>query len=469
MKKHFATKLTENIHKTPEGFLICYNVPIARTGEMIYGDGESPIRVGPDGKALVTRESKEVFRPETIASFEGKPFTIKHPDDFVNPQNWKLLAKGHLQNVRQGAGEFENDLIADILVTDHEAILMVEGGIREVSCGYECEYIELGIGRGMQTNIIGNHLALVPQGRAGAAYAINDQKGAKMKKLGDKIKGIFAKAGDEAAKVVDESSGGEGDTKDKADGDEPAWAKKLTNTMQKVADGLTQVASMSQPSKFSDEDKDDDKDKDKDKKDAKDAEGEEKKDDTKDEGEEAPAWAKSLIARIEALEGKMGEESEDAEGEEGEESEDAEGEEGEESEDAEGEEEAEDDDFEESPAAKTGDEASRIEILAPGFKAKGKDAKRSALIEASKAKDTAAIIKKLNGGKEVDLKKVSQKTIDHLFIGASEVVGLYRTKNFAKWKQVRDSQGDSAADGGEMTPEKINEINEKHYAQKGVH
>lgn len=449
MKKHFATKLTENIHKTPEGFLICYNVPIARTGDMIYGDGESPISVGPDGKAIVSRESKEVFRAETIASFEGKPFTIKHPDDFVNPQNWKLLAKGHLQNVRQGTGEFENDLIADILVTDHEAILMVEGGIREVSCGYECEYIELGVGRGMQTNIIGNHLALVPQGRAGAAYAINDQKGAKMKKLGDKIKGIFAKAGDEAAKVVDESSGGEGDSKDKAEA--PAWATKLEKTMARVADGLEAVASGNQPSKFGDEDKEDDK--------SEDAEGEEKpekKDDAKDEGEET--------SRLDALEAKVdkllvmmsGEEAED-EGEE------------EESEDAEGEEESEDDDFEESPAAKTGDQASRIEILAPGFKAKGKDAKRSALIEASKAKDTAAIIKKLNGGKDVDLKKAPQKTIDHLFIGASEVVGLYRTKNFAKWKQVRDSQEDTGAEGGDMTPEKINEINEKHYAQKGVH
>ncbi len=318
-----------------------------------------------------------------------------------------------------------------------------------MSCGYEAEYIELGIGRGMQTNILGNHLALVSQGRAGASYAINDQQGAKMKKLGDKIKGIFAKAGDEAAKVVDEVAGGD---KDKADDKAPAWADKLTKTMEKVADGLTQVASMSQPSKMGDEDKEDDKDK----KDAKDAEGE-KKDDAKDEGEEAPAWAKALIARIEKLEGKSSDEESEEEAED----------DGEEMEDAEGEEESEDDDFEESPAAKTGDEASRIEILAPGFKAKGKDAKRSALIEASKSKDTAAIITRLNGGKSVDLKKASSKTIDHLFIGASEVVGLYRTKNFAKWKQVRDSQEEVAT--GDMTPEKINEINEKHYAQKGVH
>lgn len=450
MKKHFATKLTENIHKTPEGFLICYNVPIARTGDMIYGDGESPITVGPDGKAIVSRESKEVFRPETIASFEGKPFTIKHPDDFVNPQNWKLLAKGHIQNVRQGKGEFENDLVADILVTDAEAIMMVEGGVREVSCGYECEYIELGVGRGMQTNIIGNHLALVTQGRAGAAYAINDQKGAKMKKLGDKIKSIWSKAADEAAKVVDEAGAEGGDAKETSDEKAPAWATKLEKAMTRVADALSNP-SMSQPAVADEkEDKDESEDAD---------ESEEKKDKKDESKDEEGSPDESRLAKLEAKVDRIlaalgGEEAEDEEiviDEEGEE------------------EEAEDDDFEESPAAKTGDEASRIEILAPGFKAKGKDAKRAALIEASKTKDTAAIIKKLNGGKDVDLKKVSQKTIDHLFIGASEVVGLYRTKNFAKWKQVRDSQESAADAGGEMTPEKINEINEKHYAQKGVH
>ncbi|MDH4163317.1 MAG: DUF2213 domain-containing protein [Nitrospirota bacterium] len=455
MKKHFATKLTDNIHKTPEGFLICYNVPIARSGEMIYGKDESPITVGPDGRAIVSREPKEVFRAETIASFEGKPFTIKHPEDFVNPQNWKMLAKGHIQNVRKGSGEFENDLIADILVTDHEAILMVEGGIREVSCGYECEYIELGIGRGMQTNIIGNHLALVPQGRAGDKYAINDQKGAKMKKLGDKIKSIWSKAADEAAKVVDEAggeAGGEGDTKETADEKAPAWAVKLEKTMARVADALSNP-SMSQPA-VADEKKDDDKKDDK----AKDAdESEEKKDDKKDDAKDEGGAEEDRLSKLEAKVDKllamMGEEAQDEEmivEDEGEE------------------EEAEDDDFEESPAAATTDEASRIEILAPGFKAKGKDAKRQTLMKAYESKDTKAIIERLNGGKAVDLKKASVKTIDHLFVGASEVVKVYRTKSFAGLKQVRDSQ-EMIAGGGEMTPEKINEINEKHYAQKGVH
>jgi len=455
-KSYFvATKLSENIAETPEGYLLCLDVPIARTGEMIYGHGESPVEVGEDGKAIVSRDSRELFRKETIASFEGKPFTIKHPEDFVNPSNWRMLACGVLQNVRRGSGETESDLLADILVTDAQAISRIKGGTREVSCGYECEYIQMGIGRGIQTNIIGNHLALVEQGRAGTSYAINDQQGAKMKNLGDKIKGIFAKAGDEAAKVVDESGTKDNSKDDKSDEAAPAWAVKLEKTMSRVADGLASVAaSKDEEEKKDDKKKDDKKSEDADKDD-------EKKDDAKDEESDKDEAKDAIESRFSKLEDAVAKLCDAAGVEYGE------------SEDGEGDEESEDDDFEETPAASAMDEKSRIEILAPGMKTKGKDAKRSALIEASKTADTMAIIKRLNGGKAVDLKKAAQKTIDHLFVGTSEVVALYRTKDFAKLKQVRDSQGDEMDElaGEAMTPEKINEINAKHYAksEKGVH
>lgn len=431
---------------------MCAGVPIARTGEMEYGPGESPIEPGPDGKAIVYREAREVFRPETIASFEGKPFTIKHPEDFVNPGNWKVLAKGIIQNVRRGTGETENDLIADILITDHEAILLVKGGVREVSCGYEAEYIQLGVGRGMQTNIIGNHLALVEQGRAGAAYAINDEKGAKMSKWKEKTKtavgALFGKAKDEAFKVIDEAVEETPATPAKKTGDEmPVWAK----AMQKTIDALAaQMPSSGTPGTYTDEE----------------VEAKKKADDEAAEKEkaddEAPKWAKDLKASMDSFMEKMNKSEDGDDDEEESESEDAE----------EGEEESEDDDFEETPASKkTGDDASRIEILAPGLKAKGKDAKRTALAKAYESKDNKAIIDRLNGGKVLDIKKASQKTIDHIFVGASEVIGLYRTKDFTKWKQVRDSgsQGGDEFAGAEMTPEMINEKNKQFYATKGAH
>ncbi len=270
-----------------------------------------------------------------------------------------------------------------------------------------------------------------------------------MKNLGEKIKGIFAKAGDEAAKVVDASGEKEETGKDGAGpGDVmPQWAKDMQAQLKKVTDSLmAQNPSSGQPGTYGDAEEEAKK-----KKDADDAAHKAAMDD-------APPWAKDMVKVMNAMMEKM---SGDAEKEE-EESKD--GEEEEESEDAEKE---EDDDFEETPASKAGDEASRVEILAPGLKAKGKDAKRKALAKAYEAKDSKAIIERLNGGKAIDIKKASQKTIDHLFVGASEVIGLYRTKDFTKWKQVRDSEGEPGAKAG-RTPEEINEANAKFYAQ-GAH
>ncbi len=206
MAKFYApTKLSENISETPEGFLLCMNVPIARTGWMEYADGEIPLEAGEDGLIHIYRSAEEVFRPETMASFEGKDVTIRHPHEFVSPDNWDYLSKGIAHNVRR-ANELddkgEESLLADLIVKDAMTIKLVKAGLREVSCGYEAEYEQTGIGKGIQTNIIGNHIALVEQGRAGATYAINDEKG-KVLMMGQKgIEFLKKKFG---AKFVDEA------------------------------------------------------------------------------------------------------------------------------------------------------------------------------------------------------------------------------------------------------------------------
>lgn len=170
---------------TPEGFLLCEAVPIARTGTLIYDESElvnddGPIVQGGDG-GLVTieRNPDEVFRAETIASFEGKPVTLSHPDDFVSPANWRELSMGITQNVRQGDGIESDLMIADLLITDAAAIEEVRSGLRQVSCGYDAEYEQLAVGRGRQMNIVGNHVALVERGRCGPRCAIGDSEVAK--------------------------------------------------------------------------------------------------------------------------------------------------------------------------------------------------------------------------------------------------------------------------------------------------
>lgn len=159
---------------TPEGFLVCHDVPIARTGTQMYMADEVPIDPGPDGLIRIARNEDEVFRPETIASFEGKPVTVNHPDEFVNPENWKNLTVGFVQNVRRGDGAFNDLLVADLVITDADGIEYVNLELPEVSCGYEADYTQDSAGYGRQLNIIGNHVALVDKGRAGSRCAIQD-------------------------------------------------------------------------------------------------------------------------------------------------------------------------------------------------------------------------------------------------------------------------------------------------------
>lgn len=161
---------------TPEGFLLCEEVPIARTGIMIYHPDELGFTPGSDGVIKIFRSQEEVFSPKTIASAVGKPVTNNHPDNDVTPDTWRQLSLGVAMNIRRGTGYMDDLLLADFLITTKEGIEEVQSGKREVSCGYDADYEETGPGIGKQTNIIINHIALVDQGRCGVRCAISDQQ-----------------------------------------------------------------------------------------------------------------------------------------------------------------------------------------------------------------------------------------------------------------------------------------------------
>src|ERR1035437_4059387 len=126
------TKLSENISETPEGYLLCLAVAIARTGVMECGPGETPLEVGEDGIVYVSRDAEELFSSRAMASFEGKSITVRHPEKFVDPYNWKELTKGTMHNVRR-ASELDDDgeevLLADVLITEAFAITLVKNGL----------------------------------------------------------------------------------------------------------------------------------------------------------------------------------------------------------------------------------------------------------------------------------------------------------------------------------------------------
>lgn len=175
--------ISPNQLETGEGFLICRNVPIARTGEQEYLGREIGL-VGEDADRLikVRRPPEEVFADAALASFEGKPVTDDHPPDLIGPDDVAVYEKGHAQNVRQGTGEWEGYVLADLHIHDRTLIEAIQGGKREISCGYACEYVRGADGTYSQKDIIGNHIAVVERGRAGARAAILDHDTAKKEK-----------------------------------------------------------------------------------------------------------------------------------------------------------------------------------------------------------------------------------------------------------------------------------------------
>lgn len=445
MKFFVTSKLSENIAETPEGYLVCKSVSIARTGEMVYAEGETPIPAGPDGRVVIDRNAEEVFRKETLASFEGKAVTIGHPNEFVSPSNWTSLTKGMIQNVRRGQGEQENDVVADLLITDAVAIQSVKNGLREVSCGYEAEYIQTGEGRGLQTNIIGNHLALVSEGRAGSSYAIYDHKGKGSEmKISDRIKAIFGKAQDEALSLVKDEAAPEEKKEEKAKDAMGAGYDELCKMVKDLGsklDSLKPQDASSQPTQSQP--------------------AEVKAGDSELPSGGAVASVEERLKKLEELvasmaQAKSGDESSEEKPEE------AKDEDGDDDEvvDEEGEEEVVADT---ADAASDLDEdtASRVEILAPGLKASAKDAKIEAIKACYQTTDGKSLIERFTNGAAPDYKNDGQ--VGMIFIAASEILKAHRNSTLSKTRTFDIQKSIVGTPKGSMTPEALNKKMAEHY------
>ena len=182
----------ESQFQTPEGYRIYKDVPICRTGSQQYLGREikknpgykAEWGIGDDELVTVYRPIEEVTAPETIASFEGKSVLDEHPPDpkiLIDAlDEYESTSKGHAQNVRVGTkladGEFagETPLLADLHVKHPDLNVKVDDGVRDVSCGYTFHLDKDSSERYIQRKICGNHVAIVPKGRAGADVGIKD-------------------------------------------------------------------------------------------------------------------------------------------------------------------------------------------------------------------------------------------------------------------------------------------------------
>lgn len=166
----------EPIHMDPEredgalatvdeatGFLQVDSRP-ARTGVFIYGDADG-------NRWGELRTEDEVFSQESLDSFKGAVLTDDHPDEFVTTENVKDVQVGHVGSDVRRDGKF---MRATITVTDSATIAKIRNGKAELSNGYTATVVphegitDAGEEHSFrQTNIRGNHVAVVDRGRAG--------------------------------------------------------------------------------------------------------------------------------------------------------------------------------------------------------------------------------------------------------------------------------------------------------------
>lgn len=179
MKILINEKLSEHKYKTPEGYLICVDSVLARTGKQTYRRNEVFGDSDDDSEIEVDRPAKEVFSDATLASFENKPITVEHPDEDVNAENYKDYAVGFVRDVHKGVDNGMDVIVGTLVITDAKTIEEIENGEHtDLSCGYDCDITDEE--NPQQRNIRGNHVALCAQGRAGNARivdtAVKDEK-----------------------------------------------------------------------------------------------------------------------------------------------------------------------------------------------------------------------------------------------------------------------------------------------------
>lgn len=201
--RYYGEQISENMIKTPEGYLVCLNVVFASSNPMDYHNSDIGLETDQD-IVQITNPWEELSSPSTIASFEAKPVTVGHPSGKLIDENTATNeTHGFAVNIR--ACEENKVLIADLVIISSEAINAISAGIKEVSAGYSAVSVaDNGDGTGYRIGIIGNHIAIVPKGRCGSQCSITDSKGdEKMDKtILDKIKALFNDAEEEPEEEI---------------------------------------------------------------------------------------------------------------------------------------------------------------------------------------------------------------------------------------------------------------------------
>lgn len=190
---------------TRDGYLVA-DVRASRTGIQTYAGAECG---KPDmAKVRVYRPEAEVFSKDALASFTSIPITVDHPSEAVTADNWRKYAVGNTGEEVARDGE---SMRVSLIVKDAAAIKVVSDGKRQLSCGYTCDLDwTSGVTKdgleydAIQTNLRGNHLAIVAAARGGPELRIGDENMPEIKLTQIVRDGVPVEVND-AAKIIIEA------------------------------------------------------------------------------------------------------------------------------------------------------------------------------------------------------------------------------------------------------------------------
>ena len=219
------------------GFWLIEANPVTKEGVFPYTGAQidfgGTLGLEPNKIYNVYRPASELFKEETLKSFNGVPFIEEHEmigDGCTDYDN--RPAGGVLFNSVPDTGS--GTMMGDFRIFSEELKQSIEGGKKEISLGYRCRYEpERGIFKGqpydfVQRDITGNHIALVDKGRMGSSVRVYDQKTMvfdSMEAIKPMNKGTDAMTEEEKAKKEAEEKAAK-DCADKKAQDEAAEAEK---------------------------------------------------------------------------------------------------------------------------------------------------------------------------------------------------------------------------------------------------
>lgn len=169
--------------RTPQGFMICKDVTLAKPMVKEYYAGELGITDGfePTDIINIYTPPDVLFGQSVIDGFTASDVAMMHPKgNQLNSDNYKEHVIGTAKNVRAESGY----LVADLTIKDKWAIEAIEyDDVKQISLGYAAE-LDMTAGttetgqeyHGQWVGMVADHVAVVREGRCGPDCKIGDRQ-----------------------------------------------------------------------------------------------------------------------------------------------------------------------------------------------------------------------------------------------------------------------------------------------------